>query len=72
MFDTFKEIEDVRDILIRDNIELKKYKKEVVYQELGNILGKDIKKLKDYSTYMKKLIDNKFYRELVTGKMTLT
>lgn len=44
----------------------------MVYQELGNILGKDIKKLKDYSTYMKKLIDNKLYRELVTGKMTLT
>lgn len=72
IYDTFKALEDVRELLIRDNIELKKYKKEVVYQELGNILGKDIKKLKDYSTYMKKLIDNKLYRELVTGKMTLT
>jgi hypothetical protein len=72
IYDTFKALEDVRELLIRDNIELKKYKKEVVYQELGNILGKDIKKLKDYSTYMKKLIDNKLYRELVTGKMILT
>ena len=72
IYDTFKALEDVRELLIRDNIELKKYKKEVVYQELGNILGKDIKKLKDYSTYIKKLIDNKLYRELVTGKMILT
>lgn len=72
IYDTFKALEDIRLLLIRDNIKHKKYKKEVLYQEIGNILGKDIKKLKDYATYMKKLIDNKSYRELVTGKMTLT
>ena len=50
----------------------KKIKKKMINKEIVKYLSKTIKKIKDYSTYMKKLIDNKLYRELVTGKMTLT